>query len=141
MAWQPDSPDRRTTMLTPDELVRHLREAGAKRVYLSQTDSFRDGSIRITATYEFAADETARESGSEAVREMLASVFETTDDRLRFRDREWVLDWAVEPKFTVPRPDLLPLYDRGIERKYDDGFNLRNLWFAYEAFQDRTTDS
>lgn len=136
----PGPPGRRTTGTTPDELVRHLREAGAKRVYLSRTDAFRDETIPIVATYPYA-DEATDGSRGEATRRMLTSVFEATDDRLRFHDREWSLEWRVEPAFDEPRADLSPLYDRTVERKYDDGFNLRTLLFAYEAYRDAIGDS
>lgn len=125
--------------MTPDELVRHLREAGAERVYFSRADAFRDETIALIATYAFASDET--ESRSETAREMLTSVFEATDDRLRFHGREWTLEWDVEPAFTERPTDLSPLYDRTVERKYDDGFNLRALLFAYEAVRETPRDS
>lgn len=137
MAWRPESgpTGRRTTVTTPDEVVRHLREAGAKRVYLARSDAFRSGAIPVVATYEHTAGEPARESGAAAVREMLTSVFDAVGDRVRFHGREWPLDGRVEPAFAEPRTDLLPLYDRGVEHRYGDGFNLRNLLFAYDAYR------
>lgn len=127
--------------MTPDELVRHLRAAGAKRVYFSRTDAFRDETIALVATYAFTPDETPRGSRPESVREMLTSVLEGTDGQLRFHGREWTLEWDVEPAFTDHRAALCPLYDRAVERKYGDGFNLRALLFAYEAFRDATRDA
>lgn len=131
----------RKAVTTPDELVVHLREARAKRVYLSRSDAFYDGVVPLIATYEFTPEETARGSESEAAREMLRSVFEAIGDRLWFYDREWSLDWQVEPAFTDPKGDLIPLYDRGVEQKHGDGFNLRNLLFAYEAYREHNVDS
>lgn len=117
---------------TPDELVVHLREAGARSVYVSREGSFRDDSIQITATYEYASDEPDHGSSSETVHELLTSVFDAFGDRIWFHDREWVLDWSVEPAFPESRPDLVPIYDRRVERKHGDGFNLWNLNYVYE---------
>lgn len=143
MGWTPErgSTGRPTGVTTADELVRHLQEAGATRVYLVRTDAFRDGTIPITATYKLTPEDSRRNAGSRAVHEMLTSVFESIGDRLWVQDREWVLDWEVKPAFTEPPADLLPLYDRGVEQKHGDGFNLRNLLFAYEAYLERPTDS
>lgn len=132
---------RRKAVPTPDELVVHLREARAKRVYLSRSNAFYDGVIPLIATYEYTPEETARESESEAVRKMLRRVFDAIGDQLWFYDREWSLDWRVEPAFTDSQADLLPLYDRGVEQKHGDGFNLRNLLFAYEAYREQNIDS
>lgn len=124
------------SILTTDELLVHLREAGAKRVYLSRTDAFRDGSLPLVATYEFTTAESTHESRTASEREMLESVFDAIDDRLRFHDREWILTWSVEPAFTEPQLDLVPLYDRSIEYKHGDGFNLANLFFVYEEYRE-----
>lgn len=143
MAWKLEShpTGERTAVATPDELVLHLQQAGAKRVYLSRPGAFCDGVIPIIATYAFTPQMAARESGSRVAREMLHSVFEAIDDRLWFHDREWSLEWNVEPAFMDLQTDLIPLYDRGVERKYGDGFNLRNSLFAYEADRERNVDS
>ncbi|UHQ96094.1 hypothetical protein [Natrinema halophilum] len=117
---------------TPDELVVHLREAGASGVYLSRNDAFRDGVIPITATFAATPGESAYGCESGAVREMLRSVFESIGDQLRFHGHEWFLEWTVEPAFAEPNTDLFPLYDRRIEQTYGDGFNLWNLVFVYE---------
>lgn len=130
---------QRPPLITPDELVVHLREAGAKRVYIAR-DAFRDGVIPITATYEVTAQETARGSGAATTREMLRSVFEAIGERLWFHDREWTLDGQVEPAFTDPPADVIPLYDRGVEQKYGKGFNLRNLLFVYETYREQHVD-
>lgn len=119
---------RSSAVPTPDELVVHLREAGAKCVYLARDEAFRDGSIPVTATYEF--DEDGRQS--ETAREMLTSVFEGIGDRIRFLDRRWTLEWEVEPAYDEPQLRLVPLYDRRVERRHGDGYNLRNLRFVYE---------
>lgn len=138
MAWQLESDpvEGSTAVLTPDELVVHLREAGAKRVYLSRTDAFRGGAIPITATYEFDDSDSMDGSDSDSVRKMLTSVFESIGDRLWFHDRSWALEWSVKPAFTEPQLDLMPLYDRGVEQKYTDGFTLGNLHCVYEEWQE-----
>lgn len=143
MEWESRSRPTKRQQATPtvDELVRHLREAGAKRVYLSWDDAFRDGTVPLLATYAFASEETRRTADPDRVREMLTDVFEATTDNLRFHNREWALEWRVEPAFAESRTDLLPLYDRKMERKYGDGFNLRNLRFAYEMYHERQADS
>ncbi|MDX5990229.1 hypothetical protein [Haloferax mediterranei] len=123
-------------MPTPDELVVHLREAGAKCVYLSRERAFREGTVPITVTYEFSREETEDDTGSEMVHEMLTSVFDAFGDQIWFHDRKWFLDWSVEPAFTEPELDLIPLYDRRVERKHGDGFNLWNLRFVYEAYRE-----
>lgn len=132
---------RSSIVPTPDELVVHLREAGATTIYLSRTDAFRDDVVPITATYTAPSQEPAYGPDSETVRRMLRRVFDAIDDRLRFHGREWVLEWSVEPAFTEPRTDLIPLYDRRIERTYGDGFNLWNLYFVYEEHSNSSTDS
>jgi hypothetical protein len=123
---------RSTLATTPDELVCHLREAGATSVYLSRTDAFRGGVLSILATYATTLDETVYGTEPETTREMLRSVFNAIGDRLWFHGREWNVEWDVKPAFDEPRTDLVPLYDRRIERKYGDGFNLWNLYFVYE---------
>lgn len=126
MVWEPNA------VLTPDELVVHLREAGVKCIYLAREQAFRDGTIPITVTYEFSSEETQEETGSKRVREMLIRVLNTIGDQIWFHDRAWLLDWTVEPAFTNPQLNLIPLYDRRVEHKHGDGFNLRNLLFVYE---------
>lgn len=135
------SAGQKTAVTTPDELVRHLREAGAKRVYVSRTETFHDGVIALTATYEFTEETTASGPDSEGVREMLRSVFEAIGEQVWFHNRTWPLDWLVKPAFTDPDVALLPLYDRGVEQKHGDGFNLRNLLFAYETYQQQNGES
>lgn len=130
------SGERQTPVSTPDELVVHLREEGAKCVYLSRRQAFRDGMIPITATYEFASEDTHDRTGAKLEREMLTSVFEAIGDRIWFHDREWVLEWTVEPAFTEPQLTLIPLYDRRVEQNHGDGFNLWNLLFVYEEYRD-----
>lgn len=129
------SGERQTPVLTPDELVVHLREAGATCVYLSREAAFRDGMIPITATYEFTSEDTHDCTGPKLVREMLTSVFEALGDRIWFHDRAWVLEWTVEPAFTEPDLDLIPLYDRRVEQNHGDGFNLWNLLVVYEEYR------
>ena len=121
---------------TPDELVVHLREAGARSVYLAGEAAFRDGTIPITATYEYAGDDPGGGSASEVFHQRLRNVFDAIGDRIWFHDREWLLEGTVEPAFTDPPPDLVPLYDRSVERNHGDGFNLRNLLFVYEDDRD-----
>lgn len=154
---------------TPDELVVHLREAGARSVYVSRERAFRDGTVPITATYEYTNgyrdssddrgstddrgsgdhrgsgddrnsaggqvpnDDRRAGSSAETVHEQLGTVFDAIGDRIWFHDREWALEGVVEPAFPDPQPELIPLYDRHVERKHGDGFNLRNLLFVYEA--------
>ncbi|QFU84620.1 hypothetical protein [Natronorubrum aibiense] len=153
MSWQPEyTPTGLVTtadefVATPDELLCHLREAGAATVYLARTDAFRDGVIPVVATYgsppvasdPFTAAETTDELTTESVPKMLRRVFESIGDRLRFHGHEWVLEWDIKPAFTEPRPTLVPLYDRSVEEKYGDGFNLWNLYFVYEESQRDTS--
>lgn len=138
MAWKPKSKTgkRSAPVPTPDELVVHLREAGAMCVYLSRGQAFCNGTIPLTATYAFSSDETRDSSESELVCEMLMSVFDTIGNQIWFHGREWILDWTVEPAFTDSQLDLIPLYDRRVEQKHSDGFNLRNLLFVYEEYQE-----
>lgn len=118
---------------TLDELVLHLREAGAKRVYLSKADAFRTGAIPVIATYEYREDaEDVSDTGTE--REMMVSVLEAIDDRIWFDTQTWSLEWQVELAFTDPKVDLVALYDRGVEHKRGDGFNLRSVFFVYEQY-------
>lgn len=126
----------RPAVTTPDELVVQLREAGAKRVYLSRTDAFRDGTIPITATYELTPADRPRNSGAADERKLLRRVFDAIDDRLWVHGREWTLEWAVEPAFTDPQLELIPLYDRSVEHKHGDGFALQNLLFVYEEYHE-----
>lgn len=129
-------PDRQQPVtITPDELVVHLREAGATQVYLSRTDSFRDGTISLTATYELPTAEATPGAVGTAERERMVRVFDAIDDRLWFHDREWALTWEVEPVFREPQLDLIPLYERSIEHKHGDGFVLQNLFVVYEEYQ------
>lgn len=130
------SDERQSPVSTPDELLVHLREAGAKCVYLSRGRAFRDGTIPITATYEFASEDTQDGTEAKLVRELLTSVFDAVGDRIWFHDREWVLEWTVEPAFTDPDLNLVPLYDRRVEQKHGDGFNLWNLLFVYEEYRE-----
>ncbi|WP_226008245.1 hypothetical protein [Natrinema salinisoli] len=131
---------RGATVTTPEELVLHLCQAGAKGVYLSRTDAFRDGVVPIIATYTPTPAETVLDVDPKTVRELLQSVFESIDNRIRFHGRECALEWTVEPEFTGPRTDLVPLYDRDVEQKYGDGFNLWNLFFVYEERQESNSD-
>lgn len=127
---------RDTAAITPDELLVHLREGGAKRVYLSRTEAFRDGTIPVVATYPVQPSSGAPLSGGGSIREMLVEVFEAIGGRCWFRDDEWALEWNVEPAFSEQQLDLLPIYDRGIEQKFGDGFVLRNLHVVYEEYTD-----
>lgn len=102
-------------------------------VYVSRERAFSDGTIPLTVTYEYADDDPEDGTTSGTVHERLTSVFDAFGDRIWFHDREWDLDGTVEPAFPDPEPDLLPLYDRRVERKHGDGFNLRNILFVYEA--------
>lgn len=139
---------RSTAVPTPDELVVHLREAGAKCVYLARDEAFRDGTIPVTATYEFDDDTDIRTGTdtrtdrrgtpeTETAREMLESVFEGVGDRIQFHDRQWVLEWSVEPAYDEPQLPLVPLYDRRVERRHGDGYNLQNLRFVYAEQQEQ----
>lgn len=122
---------RSRSVPTPDELVVHLREAGARCVYVSRAKAFQVGTVPITATYELADDAAGGESAAETVHEQLASVFEAIGDRIWFHDREWDLEGTVEPAFPDQRLDLVPLYDRRVERRHGDGFFIRTLRFVY----------
>lgn len=120
---------------TLDELVVHLREAGVKRVYLSKPEAFSSGAIPVIATYEYRADSTDDPAG-ENVREMLVNVFEAIGERIWFEAQTWALDWEVDVAFTDPPTDLIAVYDRGVERRQRDGFNLRSVHFVYEQYRE-----
>lgn len=146
-------PESATTL---DELVLHLREAGVKRVYLSKDGVFRDDVISIIATVERQrSEDRGREdtepetltdivdhySGSRQAegerapeRERVRSVFEALGNRVRFASEAWTIDWTVRPTYSDPPVDLTTLYDRGVEYKLGDGFNLRNALFVYERY-------
>lgn len=121
--------DRSPGPITLDRLLVHLREAGARRVYLPKAEAFRDGSLPVVATYEY-------DDGDAPGRAALVDVFESVGDRVRFQDREWDLAWTVDPAYESLRADHVALYDRGVERRCGDGFNLRGAWFAYEQYRD-----
>lgn len=146
-----DPPKTATTL---DELVLHLREAGAKRVYLSKDTAFQDGVISIITTVEqqrgeeheredvesetltniidyYSGDDENASDGTPD-REHVTNVFETIGDRVRFASTEWTIDWTVRSEYSDPPLNLATLYDRGIEYKLGDGFNLRNVLFVYE---------
>lgn len=123
-------PARATTL---DELVVHLREGGAERASLAAADAFRDGSLPVVATYAPEGGETARER--------LVGVFESIGDRIRFEGETWRLAWEVAPVFDEFRPDLVALYDRGVERRYGDGFDVRAARFVYRRYRETASGS
>lgn len=144
---------RPKTVTTVDELVRHLREAGAKRVYLSKKEVFQDGQISMIATVDpqRGGNEEREEADSETLAEIIghysgecqndgferkqvASVFEALGDRVLIASRVWTVDWTVRAAYTDPPVHLTTLYDRDVEFKQGDGFNLRNVLFVYEQY-------
>lgn len=148
--------NRSESVTTLDELVLHLREAGVKRVYLSKDDVFQDDVISIIATVEQQRSEDQRREDTEpktltdivdhysgdrqtegertSERERVRSVFEALGNRVRFASEAWTIDWTVRSTYSDPPVDLTTLYDRGVEYKLGDGFNLRNALFVYERY-------
>lgn len=148
--------NRPETITTIDELVRHLREAGAKRVYLSRENAFQDGVISMIATVEVqrSGNEERDDAESETLtgiidhysgepqnesfeREHVTGVFEALGDSVRFASRAWTVDWTVRSAYRDPPAEFTTLYDRGVEYKHGDGFNVRNALFAYERYCER----
>lgn len=110
---------------TPEELLIHLREAGARRVLVSR-DAFSDGTVSVTATYPAGGT-----SGFTAG--LIRDVFDAVGHELWFLGSPWRLLASIEPSGPDQHDDRLPLFDATMAAKHGEGLNLWNLYFVYEA--------
>ena len=117
---------------TPEELLIHLREAGASRVLVSR-DAFREGTVSMTVTYPTMGTRGHAEG-------LIRDVFAAVGDELWFLGSPWRLVATVEAAGRR-RHDGLAIYDATMAAKHGEGLNLWNLYFLYEDNHEAEAES